>query len=219
MASNIFAPAPWSLEGNAWAMLYHFPHSFVSRWGFLEEYQHQSYRGWLGAVILADYKHSNVGPYQELIFIPGLFKLGGTWAFSISKIWVSSEASLQNGRRNWGIPKELANFTFTNSPSGTKLKVQKGESLFFEASLKSNGPSVPFSSRFLPLVRLVQEWEHQRLGCKPRASGKLKLASLENAWADEKYFPPLQHLTPLTCLSVSTLEMQFPAAKPLQYNF
>ncbi|KAI9346825.1 hypothetical protein DFJ73DRAFT_960554 [Zopfochytrium polystomum] len=48
-------------------------------------------------------------------------------------IWVSTEASLRNGRRNWGIRKELADFTFTpvvaggtttgGSGSGTAIRV------------------------------------------------------------------------------------------------
>ena len=52
-----------------------------------------------------------VGPYDELMIIPGLFsrpgKDGGepSYALAITRIYVSTVASVANGRRLWGIPK------------------------------------------------------------------------------------------------------------------
>ena len=216
MASTIFAPAPWSLNGSGAVLLYHFPHSFVSQWGFLEDYQHLGYRGWMGAVLLVDYQSSNVGPYQELMFIPGLFKLGGKRGFSISKIWVSTEASLQNGQRNWGIPKELAQFEVERDQQGIRLfKASKGSRVFFEAQLKHTRLSLPFTSKLLPLTRIIQQSLSQLLLTRPQATGKIGLASLQKATADPDYFPPLQKLSPLACLAVPSFQMQFPIAQLL----
>lgn len=52
-----------------------------------------------------------VGPYDEIIFVPGLFHRHKTgkdeldYHLSITRIYVSADASTINGRRNWSIPK------------------------------------------------------------------------------------------------------------------
>jgi acetoacetate decarboxylase len=64
---------------------------------------------------------SGVGPYQELLFIPGLFHIDGRYTFSISKIYVSTEASVRSGIENWAIPKELADFKIDTQDDGSTL--------------------------------------------------------------------------------------------------
>lgn len=60
--------------------------------------------------MLLKYKSSPVGPYNELAYIPGKYKAGkcSTPLFSVQRIWVDSEASVQGGRSNWGLPKVRA---------------------------------------------------------------------------------------------------------------
>ncbi|RHZ16899.1 hypothetical protein DYB37_001068 [Aphanomyces astaci] len=91
-----------------------------------------------GFVMLIRYTDSPVGPYDELLLVPGAFtppssstpiavehhiqerylQAHGLLASRrVTRIFVSSEASLRNGRRNWGIRKELADFTWTQQPS------------------------------------------------------------------------------------------------------
>ncbi|RZK00390.1 MAG: acetoacetate decarboxylase, partial [Flavobacterium sp.] len=109
------APPPWDLTGNGYVFLFHFSKAFVQEQGFLDDYQKDTYKGGLlglGTVMLVDYTTSDVGPYKELLFVPGRFSFNkpadNTWG--ISKIYVSSYYSVWNGRENWGIPKELAEF-------------------------------------------------------------------------------------------------------------
>ena len=164
MPSTTIAPAPWSLSGEGLVSLYHFPGRFVRQWGFMETYQQRSYKGGIGALIYMDYKSSNVGPYQELMFIPGLFYLAGKWTFSISKIWVSTQESLFNGQRNWGIPKELADFSKEKLADGSAtLGVSKNNRTFFSATVKAHQPAIPFWSRLIPLTRITQLAHHQLL--------------------------------------------------------
>lgn len=79
-----------------------------------------------------------MGPYDELLLIPGMAAFpdlpgqrgaarGGRSALSISKIWVSSEASMYCGRANWGIPKQLAEFQWTYDSSGDS-SIESGSS-------------------------------------------------------------------------------------------
>jgi len=52
------------------------------------------FAGGLGTVMLVDYNTSNAGPYGELHFIPGKFKHQNKRLNSISKIYVSTLASV-----------------------------------------------------------------------------------------------------------------------------
>lgn len=143
------APAPWTLHGDGLVLLAHFPEAFVREHGFLAKYQRDGYRGYIGAVMLVDYHTSGVGPYRELLFIPGLFNLAGQTTFSISKIYVSTRDSVWNGIENWGIPKELADFNLTTLPDGTRVfEVSQRGRLFFSARAK------PWSVRFPVTTKL-----------------------------------------------------------------
>lgn len=74
-----------------------------------------SFVGGYGALMLVDYSESNCGPYRELLLIPGSFRVRDKTLASISRIFVSTTESLASGRRNWGIPKELADFSVVTS--------------------------------------------------------------------------------------------------------
>jgi hypothetical protein len=213
MKPEIIAPAPWALTGNGLVMIYHFPAAFIRQYGFLEPYQQQAYQGWIGAVMCIDYQHSNVGPYQELLFIPGIFRLGGRYTFSISKIWVSTYDSLWNGRKNWGIPKELAQFNLEQQANSSRIyKVGTEDRIFFEASVNSRGSQLPFTSRLVPWTRICQQSPSGLLLTKPQAKGKMQLSSLAEVHTDQDLFPPLARLKPLAVMTVRNFSMHFPVA-------
>ncbi len=56
------------------------------------------------------YSDTPVGTYDELALLPGYFNGVGPEGkkrkdLRVTGIWVSQEATLMNGRRNWNIPK------------------------------------------------------------------------------------------------------------------
>jgi acetoacetate decarboxylase len=66
----------------------------------------------VGVVYLASYGPESVLPYHELIVVPALARYGmhvGGW---ISHIYVDHPDALAGGREIWGLPKELAQFTW-----------------------------------------------------------------------------------------------------------
>jgi hypothetical protein len=213
MNPEIIAPAPWSLKGSGLVMVYHFPPAFVRQYGFMEDYQQQAYKGWVGAVMFIDYQQSNVGPYQELLFIPGIFQLAGRYSFSISKIMVSTYDSVWNGKKNWGIPKELAQFNMVQQTDGSRIYgVEKDGKPVFQASVNSYGPQLPFSSRLLPWTRICQQSPHGLLLTRPVAKGKARLSSIGKIQTDPDFFPPVDRLKPLAVLTLSEFSMRFPVA-------
>ena len=217
----LIAPPPWTLTGNGIVLIAHFPEAFVQAQGFLAPYQQRAYRGWVGAVILVDYATSPVGPYQELLFIPGLFRFGNIVSFSISKIYVSTSDSVWNGRRNWGIPKELADFSFASNPDGSRtISVRCGDQPVLTLRAKAWGPRVPITTKLLPGFRVVQERlttdgsalepAGELLLTHPTATGSARLTSLSELSVNSALFPDLSRIEPIIALSAERFSMTFP---------
>ncbi|GAA6015347.1 hypothetical protein JCM10207_008958 [Rhodosporidiobolus poonsookiae] len=129
------APAPWTLDGEGWTFPLYTAFSDTpipvpeATYGPLEKGseadQSARFYGGVGTVMLVRYASSPVGPYDELLYVPGLFsrkdgKEDG-YHMSVTRIYVSEDASTMNGRRNWGIPKHRAIFNWTPQPSGRLL--------------------------------------------------------------------------------------------------
>ncbi|KAK7462956.1 hypothetical protein VKT23_007537 [Stygiomarasmius scandens] len=124
MTSLQIAPAPWKLKGRSWGFI--LPAlkkdtSFPSGWAapFQADVLGSTgeFIGGIGMVMLVQYTESPVGPYDELIYVPGRWKYpDGSVCARITRIYVSSNASTENGRRNWNIPKTTADFSYIKDP-------------------------------------------------------------------------------------------------------
>ncbi|EPQ30319.1 uncharacterized protein PFL1_01845 [Pseudozyma flocculosa PF-1] len=145
---------------------------------------HGEFKGGLGAWILYRYTDSPAGPYDELIYVAGFFKSpdGKKSTPRITNIYVSTRASVWNGRRNWNIPKHVAEFSWSHPvhsdeagvqtvsvrhPAGSPLRKAGGsgsgddddDAPFFSASLQpSRLPSVPVNTNLaiFPALPLLQ---------------------------------------------------------------
>jgi hypothetical protein len=214
----IIAPAPWTLTGNGIILLYRFSEKWIKENGFLADYQQETFKGIVGSVMLVDYHTSPVGPYRELLFIPGYFKMGGRNTFSISKIYVSSQESVWNGIENWGIPKELADFTIDQPNERTKIfTASLNDQSLFEATVRRGRFSFPFSSSLFPL-NITQRLGQDLLLTKPSAKGKAYFANIQDIKIDSSLFPDLSLLRPLAALVVENFEMRFPIPQKYAVN-
>ena len=221
----LIAPPPWTLTGNGVILVAHFPEAFVRAQGFLAPYQQRAYRGWVGTVMLVDYETSPVGPYQELLFIPGLFRFGDTTSFSIAKIYVSTHDSVWNGRQNWGIPKELADFSFVLNPDGSRtISIQCDGEPILSLRATSWGLRFPVTTKLMPGFRVVQQSltdngpalgsTDSLLLTHPSAAGSARLTSLSQLHVNPALFPDLKQVKPLVALTVENFRMTFPSAQP-----
>ena len=209
--TSMTAPPPWTLHGDGLVLVAHFPEAFVREHGFLADFQQAGYRGWVGTVMLVDYKTSDVGPYRELLFIPGLFSIGGKTTFSISKIYVSTQVSVSNGIENWGIPKEQADFDITHDPDGsTTYVVSRQGKPFFSVRANAGGLSFPLNTRLLPGFQVTQQRRGEMLLTAPKATGKGRFASLRNIQIDGSLFPDITRGTRLATIAVHDFTMVFP---------
>jgi hypothetical protein len=66
----------------------------------------------LGGVYLASYGRGSVLEYDELIVAAALTRHAGRSGFWISHIYVDDADSVAGGRAIWGLPKDLAQFTW-----------------------------------------------------------------------------------------------------------
>jgi hypothetical protein len=164
-----------------------------------------------------------VWAYDELLLIPGEFHVpvakerGATYA-RVTRIYVSTAASVFNGRRNWSIPKRLADFTFVPRTDGypgyarVEVRLPGEQNPFFAVDLTPSWLSsvkVPLSTAYLPAKGMVQPPlprgdEPERMGTDKwqavapymRGKGSVVYASggLENGeWSDGINMPPMNH--------------------------
>jgi len=206
-------PAPWDLKGKGYMFLYKFPekiknHKF-SKTDFLEDAHPKGF----GTVMLVNYHESTAGPYYELLFIPGRFNYENKKYYSITKIYVSSQSSVENGQRNWGIPKEIADFSFEKiDKKREKIIISKDGTIFFEAVISKRGFRFPITTKIFPLP-LIQRFENTIMFTQFNGRGWGTHAKIESMKINDKLFPDISSVKPLTVKKIDKFNIEFPVAE------
>ncbi len=212
---SMIAPAPWELTGNGYVFLFKNSREFLTKNTLMSPYQQVNLKAGIGAMMLVDYQESPVGPYRELLYIPGIFKFSGHYVFSISKIYVSSMDSQWNGVENWGIPKEVADFDIEKTNEKEEhWKVSRDDKPFFSINLSKIGLKFPVGTSLFPL-RIGQQKRESILITEPSAKGKGQLVKASKWYADPHYFPSCDDSTLLMSLAIQDFTMGFPVARRL----
>ena len=113
-------PAPWSLRGHAWMVAMRLPKNDPARTAFVPPGLQATVKAAFSVLMCVVYDEAPCGPYRELLFIPGTMNFGDARYPSISRILVSTWDSVVNGRINWGIPKDRANFDWVRGDDGDR---------------------------------------------------------------------------------------------------
>ena len=203
-------PAPWHLIGKGYILLYKLQKSFIEIRGNVPEFLKGQFSGGFGCIMIVDYATSDAGPYCELLFIPGKFHHNGKKLSTISKIYVSTMDSVVNGRRNWGIPKEQADFIFDKIDKHREnIIIKKEGELIAEFSIRTGFLSFPVNTALLPFP-LVQKYENKYFYTTFKGKGKGKLASIEKIFINDKLFPDVSICKILAALKVDPFSIDFP---------
>lgn len=130
-----YPPAPWHLQGYAIQTL-NFLDIKTSRCFIPSELEIVSILPGktLGGVYLSVYQSGSILQYNELIVVAGLVRYQNQIGSWISHIYVDSEKSVAGGRNIWGLPKEMAEFTWENE----QIIVKQSDSLLCCLSYKSS---------------------------------------------------------------------------------
>ncbi|WP_086542459.1 acetoacetate decarboxylase family protein [Algoriphagus antarcticus] len=203
------APAPWKLQGEGIILIYKFSRNWVETYGNLPEHLKGKFIGGLGYLMFLNYQSSPIGPYKELLVIPGKFAPYGKQ--TITKIYVSSEVSAQNGHVNWGIPKETLPISWDKSGGTELIQVKDGENTAFSCEVSTGKIPFPLSTSFLP-IDLHQLWDGVDFFTRPSGHGWGKFAKIKNLQIDSSYFPDLSSQKPLFGAKINSFQINFPEA-------
>jgi hypothetical protein len=134
-----YPQAPWTLQGYALQTLQLLD---IERVRSLIPLELEIIPVWpdktLGGVYLSYYGSGSVLEYSELIVIAALVGYKGKFGGWVSHIYVDNPDSIAGGREIWGLPKEMAEFTWEN---GERVTVRQGNRLL--CSLNYNRQSFP----------------------------------------------------------------------------
>lgn len=212
-SADLIVGPPWELRGNGHILFSWGDKSRNLQDAFIPNGLKPWYRGLINLTMFVNYKSSPVGPYRELLYIPGVF-LGGGQApfFSISKIYVDSISSTVSGRANWGIPKEMASFRLERAHGNEVVSVIKDDKEFVSYDLKAFGPKLPIAVNLFPpsLRRFGQLLDGKFFKYVFDGKGYMQLAKVNNLQSDRGLFPDLRARSPFLSLSITNFSLRFP---------
>jgi hypothetical protein len=181
-------PPPWVTKCNVYCLLFptragslpadaYSPLEAAS--SFSDPTQAGAFKGGMGFVMIIRYFETPIGPYNEMVYMPGYFEVpreGANDAARVTRIYVDHKSSAYNGqfcvhfhadtsflrspttgRLSGNFPKHLVRFTFSTLCSPDRITVQvfipdpSVTTPFFSATIQPFHwfPSFPFSSRAL----------------------------------------------------------------------
>jgi hypothetical protein len=209
-------PAPWSLTGSGYIVLLRLPpRSLRSEPCTPADLADRLVPG-LSLMMFVDYRSSPVGPYRELLFIPGRFRIDRSKHWSITRIVVDSRASVVSGRANWGIPKQQARIDIERQPDGTEwIEVSQDGRRMAELVFDTAGPTLPVDGAIIPrrLRTMSQFRDGTRYQFSPDASGPVSYARLRAIRTDRERFPEIRTSNVVMALSAPRFELTFPVAE------
>jgi acetoacetate decarboxylase len=121
----------------------------------------------LGGVYISSYKSGSVLEYSELIVIPAVVSNSGKIGGWVSHIYVDNSDSVAGGREIWGLPKELAEFSW--------VKGEQSNVTVISCPLASRGdhphPPTPSPIKGEEELELFKGEGEQELFCTTDATG------------------------------------------------
>jgi hypothetical protein len=205
-------PAPWKLTGRGYIILYRFPKNFTMMQGRIPSFLSRSLTCGIGAVMLVDYTESNAGPYSELLFIPGRFHFRGKNLHCITKIYVSTRNSVENGWENWAIPKELADFCFSQPARAKrteKIIVAKDNEPIIGVVIKHGRLPFPIHTKLIPFP-LLQEKNGKLYYTCFTGKGIARFARIEAISVNPELFPDIAPFRPFMAVRIDNFAITFP---------
>ncbi|MEQ9366307.1 MAG: acetoacetate decarboxylase [Leptospirales bacterium] len=207
---SLHYPPPWDLAGEGYIFPVLADRAYNLKHGFIADEDRDVYKGGLGAWMLVNYASSNVGPYFELLYMPGNFEYRGKKYKRVTKIYVSSELSVREGIRNWAVPKEHADFLWQTDGAATHVEASIGGKTFFSLDLSKRFISFPVLSALVPFV-MLQKGPDSYIRTPLKGKGKGRVAKLANLKVDETYFPDVSKAGGLsTGVGVDPFRLDFP---------
>lgn len=214
-------PAPWDLQGQGWIVAFRLPENSAARSAFMPDSLAGQCGGGISMLMFVDYARSDCGPYHELLFVPGSFPFAdGKRHLSISRILVSTWDSVVNGRANWGIPKDRADFDVHYGIDGSRedrIVVRSEGRVMADLRLSSWPLPLPVFGGIVPesMRTLAQHLDGKTFLYAPASSGWVQPGRLLSWQFDGELFPDISGAKVVGALKIPSFRMTFPVAKML----
>jgi hypothetical protein len=185
-------PPPWTLRGNATVIPFR--------------------RGLLAFV---RYLESEVGPYDELLWLAPFQRSQLGRAHHVAPIFVSSQLSIRSGRANWGLPKQLADFRVSSLDSAAEQVDIHAQGQPLASFIRQRPRGVlPLDASQLPprSRRLVQLAGGLCFETVPEARGHGQLTSVSRLEINRELLPGARGSRWRPGLYLCDFELRFPAA-------
>jgi hypothetical protein len=219
------APAPWTLTGQVAYLFLHGSRSAQEAFNENPDPIQSPFRGGVGGMMLIRYTDSPVGPYDELLFFPGYYQFGDTTYYRISQIYVSSLDSVVNGRRNWGVPKKLARFHWSDNNTSAKIFLPESAEPFCTIRVRPRLYCLPVNSGLVPssfrtLLQSSLDEENVYLKIIPSCSGWFRpVVQLIEFHTDGKEIPSHEQFSMYTYgVGYEAFTLLFPKAERVVYE-
>lgn len=212
--------APWALRGEGWLLPFRLDTAAlraVTHLPTARAAQLEPLPGVGALLVLVDYHASPVGPYHELLVVPGTLPFAdGRRHPTIDRIVVSSWPSAVSGRANWGIPKDVASFTWERGTDRSRtdaVEVAVDGRPAARFRLRRGRVHLPAPLAPLPAGArtLAQRWRGSDLLTRLEGTGRIGRGRLLDAWVDPELVPPVTGGRPGQALHVARFELRFPA--------
>lgn len=198
---------PWTLKGEGFIFIYNLSATEQS-----ELWDSETPTSGITVMMLVHYTESPIGPYDELLLIPGQIEVEGKKGYSISHIHVSTDISTENGIKHWGIPKETSGFSSKRKEQVHHSEITNSAGELSTIEAYSLGIKIPVFTHILP-YSLLQANGNQMCTLRPTARGITKIAKLKRFESNQAGFNKLVGKTPLFGFHATSFLMEFPEGK------
>ncbi len=204
---------PWQCHGEAYILNYWAsPHLLEHAQAFNLT---ASRSGHMLHVILLRYRDTPIGPYDALFIVDHPI-INKQRLSLVPKIFVSTQESAIYGQQFWGLPKEVAQFTWTNTSSGMFCEIQHAQQcMMIQLNHHRHSPSFYINSHQLPdsILNIRQHWQGQHYHFIPQFRGQLcKLKSVQ--WHNiDNLFPDFTQARYIHSFYMPEFQLILPAAQ------
>lgn len=207
------ARPPWLLRGDAFLVLTASPAEVNLVDAGIPAALEGIYRSLFNVMVVADYRESPVGPFRELLYIPGRFRFGvDDEPMSITRSYATTEVAQLNRHAHWSVPSGLA--TISRTPNAGRDVFSAGEQPFASFAFEAFGPELPLNGRVIPpAYRAFAQLAGDRTVLYTLAiTGTMRAARFLPQKFDARMFPDMSKREAVLAIKISDFLAEFPAA-------
>jgi hypothetical protein len=220
------AAAPWLVRGDAYVVFTSSPAEVNIADAGIPHELWGVYNGLFNVMLMANCRESPVGPYRELLYVPGRFRFSfDEERMSVTRSYVSTQASLLNRRANWNVPSDLAEIrNHSRDEHHDEFHITRpgagGPNAFAHFSFEMFGPELPVNGRVIPeAFRMFGQLRKDvTLLHSLAVTGTMRSARFTPHAFDPHAFPDMKRRQVVAAIKISDFLLDLPAATTMAWT-